>query len=195
MSGMKNINFKYLYRRTEQLLMVPETVWPEALNETNSGKELYRNYLIPITMVLSIRVLLINLINYNFWQATGLTIINLIAMLIGNWFAYLITREYLCRKLSFDTNLALNLTVYSGVIFIIFHSIGNALGNIFLGQLFTLLSFTFIRTLYKGLGQIPRLHPGQKTNILVISSLAIICIPVIINQLLMIIFGISAFNI
>jgi len=81
------------------------------------------------------------------------------------------------------------------VIFIIFHSIGNALGNIFLGQLFTLLSFTFIRTLYKGLGQIPRLHPGQKTNILVISSLAIICIPVIINQLLMIIFGISAFNI
>ena len=41
---MKNINFKYLYRRTEQLLMVPETVWPEALNETNSGKELYRNY-------------------------------------------------------------------------------------------------------------------------------------------------------
>ena len=186
MSGMKNINFKYLYRRTEQLLMVPETVWPEALNETNSGKELYRNYLIPITMVISIMVLLINLINYNFWQATGLTIINLIAMLIGNWFAYLITREYLCRKLSFDTNLALNLTVYSGVIFIIFHSIGNALGNIFLGQLFTLLSFTFIRTLYKGLGQIPRLHPGQKTNILVISSLAIICIPVIINQLLMI---------
>ena len=184
MSGMKNINFKYLYRRTEQLLMVPETVWPEALNETNSGKELYRNYLIPITMVISIMVLLINLINYNFWQATGLTIINLIAMLIGNWFAYLITREYLCRKLSFDTNLALNLTVYSGVIFIIF-----------LGQLFTLLSFTFIRTLYKGLGQIPRLHPGQKTNILVISSLAIICIPVIINQLLMIIFGISAFNI
>ena len=141
MSGMKNINFKYLYRRTEQLLMVPETVWPEALNETNSGKELYRNYLIPITMVISIMVLLINLINYNFWQATGLTIINLIAMLIGNWFAYLITREYLCRKLSFDTNLALNLTVYSGVIFIIFHSIGNALGNIFLGQLFTLLSF------------------------------------------------------
>ena len=121
MSGMKNINFKYLYRRTEQLLMVPETVWPEALNETNSGKELYRNYLIPITMVISIMVLLINLINYNFWQATGLTIINLIAMLIGNWFAYLITREYLCRKLSFDTNLALNLTVYSGVIFIIFH--------------------------------------------------------------------------
>lgn len=114
MSGMKNINFKYLYRRTEQLLMVPETVWPEALNETNSGKELYRNYLIPITMVISIMVLLINLINYNFWQATGLTIINLIAMLIGNWFAYLITREYLCRKLSFDTNLALNLTVYSG---------------------------------------------------------------------------------
>ena len=78
MSGMKNINFKYLYRRTEQLLMVPETVWPEALNETNSGKELYRNYLIPITMVISIMVLLINLINYNFWQATGLTIINLI---------------------------------------------------------------------------------------------------------------------
>ena len=60
--------------------MVPETVWPEALDETNSGKELYRNYLIPITMVISIMVLLINLIHYNFWQATGLTIINLIPM-------------------------------------------------------------------------------------------------------------------
>lgn len=192
---MKNINFKYLYRRTEQLLLIPETVWPEALDENNSGKELYRNYLIPITLVISVPVFLINLIHYHLWQAIGLTIINLTAMLTGSWLSYLITREYLCRKLSFDTNLALNLTVYSGVIFIIFHSIGNALGNVFLGQLFTLLSFIFIRTLYKGLEQIPRLHPSQKTNILVISSLAIICIPVIINQLLMIVFGISAFNI
>ena len=177
------------------MLIYPDSIWPRVLNEKNSEKKLYRNYLFPITGIVSLLILLIELFYCGFWQALGLALINLIAMLGGNWLAFLLTREYLCRQFSFETHLALNLTVYSGGIFILFHSIGNAFGNAFLGQLFSLASFIFIRTLYKGLHQIPGLQPKQKTNVMVICSLSIICMPVIIHQLRMILFGISVFNI
>lgn len=192
---MNKINFRYIYDRTKQLLVNPDTVWPHALEEHNTEKDIFLNYLIPIALSTSILVLLLSLLNYNFLYAGGIAIINLLSVILGSWFSYLITREYMCGKLSYENNQALNLTVYSAAIFIVFHSIGTALGNVFLGQLFTLLSFIFIRTLYKGLGSLPELQTGQRTNILIITSLSIICLPVIISQILMIVFGISAFNI
>lgn len=192
---MNRINIKHIYQRTKALLMHPEEIWPHALDERRSEKEIYRNYLLPIALVTSVLVLLLSLVHYNWLQACGLAIINLLSVTGGSWIAYLITREYLCRKLYYGNNQALNLTIYSAAIFIIFHSIGAALGNIFLGQLFVLFSFIFIRTLYKGLGILPGLLPVQKTNILIITSLSIVCIPVIITQILMIVFGISAFNV
>ncbi len=195
MRAMNKINFKYIYERTLQLLLKPESEWPHALEENNTEKEIFRNYLIPIALLTSVMVLLLSLLNYNFLQSGGLAIINLLSATLGCWFSYLITREYMCGKLSYENNQALNLTVYSAAIFIIFHSIGTALGSAFLGQLFTLFSFIFIRTLYKGLSTLPRLQTGQRTNILIIMSLSIICLPVIISQILTIVFGISAFNI
>lgn len=192
---MKRLNYKHIYQRTRQFLIKPEVLWPQVLKEDFSIHLLFQSYLLPIAITTSLFVFLLSLFSYSILSSIGLFIINLISSLCGIWFAYLITKEYLCTKLSYHDHQALNLTVYSGAIFIFFHGIGSALGNIFLGQLFTLLSFIFIRTLYTGLGQLPALQNGQKTNILIITSLSIICIPIIISQILTIVFRIPVINI
>lgn len=189
------IRCQNIYERTRLMLMKPETGWPRVLESDFTAKEIFRNYLLPVSVVTAVLVLLLSLLTYTALQSVGLAFINLLSSLSGTWFAYLITREYLCGKLNYHDNQALNLTVYSAAIFIIFHGIGAALGNIFIGQLFTLFSFIFIRTLYTGIGVLPRISNGQKTNILVIASLAIICLPIIISQILMIVFRISAINV
>lgn len=189
------IDYKNIYKRTKIMLLHPEILWPEILTEKQSPKTTFYGYLLPIIVLTSTCVLLLSLIHYTLIQAIGLGIIELISSFCGTWFAYLITREYLCGKLNYPDNQALDLTVYSSAIFIIFHGIGTALGNIFIGQLFTLLSFIFIRTLYSGLGSIRKLSNGQKTNILIIALLSIICMPIIITQILMIVFRISAINV
>lgn len=188
-------NYQNIYARTRQMLLKPEAVWPEVLEEDCTVRDIFYHYLFPLTLATSIFVLLFSLFSYTVWQAIGMAIIQIISALGGIWCAYLIIREYLCRKLSCQDNHALNLTVYSSALFILFHGIGVALGNIFIGQLFTVLSFIFIRTLYKGIWSLSQLKPGQKNNILVIATLAIICMPIIISHILMIIFRISAIQV
>jgi len=188
-------DYKNIYTRSRLILLQPDHIWPALLEETTTMKNLFFNYLFPVVVLSSLLVLALSLIRYNLFQAIGLSVINLTSALCGTWFSYLITREYLCSKLNYPVNQALNLTVYSSVIFLFFHSIGSALGDLFLGQLFTLLSFIFIRTLYAGIKRLPDLPNAHKTNILIIVSLAIICIPIIISQVLMIVFRISAITI
>ncbi len=188
-------NYRNIYLRTKQMLTQPSIAWPEILQEDFSVRDTFRYYLFPIALGISVIVFLLCLLQYSSLQAFGLGMVNLISTLSGAWLTYLIIREYLCSKLNYQNKEALNLTVYSYAVFIIFHSIGAALGTIFIGQIFTLLSFIFLRTLYAGIGQLPHLPTGQKTNILIITSLAIICIPVIITQLLMIVFRISAITV
>lgn len=135
------IRCQNIYERTRLMLMKPETGWPRLLESDFTAKEIFRNYLLPVSVVTAVLVLLLSLLTYTALQSVGLAFINLLSSLAGTWFAYLITREYLCGKLNYHDNQALNLTVYSAAIFIIFHGIGAALGNIFIGQLFTLFSF------------------------------------------------------
>ncbi len=188
-------NYRNIYLRTKQMLLQPAIAWPEILQEDFSVRDIFRNYLFPITIGISAIVFLLSLIQYSSLQAFGLGIVNLISTLSGAWLTYLIIREYLCSKLNYRPREALNLTVYSYAVFIIFHSIGAALGTAFIGQIFSLFSFIFLRTLYAGIGQLPHLPSRQKTNIFIITSLTIICIPVIITQLLMIVFRISAITV
>lgn len=188
-------NYKHIYIRTRQMLTHPEMAWPDVLKEDFTLRDTFRNYLLPIAITVSVFVFLLYNIHYNPLQAFGLGVINFVSTMCGAWFTYLITREYLCGKLNYPNNKALNLTIYSYAIFIIFHNIGSALGNIFIGQVFTLLSFIFIRTLYAGIGQLHGIQANHKTNILIITSLSIICIPIIITQILMIVFRISAINV
>lgn len=188
-------NYKYIYLRTRQMLTQPAIAWPEVLKEDSTARDTFRYYLFPIIISLSAIVFLLRLIHYSPLQAFGLGVINFISAVCGAWFTYLIIREYLCTKLNYPDHKAVNLAIYSYTIFIIFHSIGSALGNIFIGQIFTLLSFIFLRTLYTGTGQLHKLTTSHKTNILIITSLSIVFIPVIVTQLLMIVFRISAINI
>lgn len=188
-------NYKYIYLRTRQMLTQPAVAWPHVLQESFTLKDTFRNYLFPVAAGISVIVFFLSLIHYTTLQAFGLGLINFISTMCGAWFTYLLAREYLCSKLNYQDSEALNLTVYSYTIYIIFHSIGGAFGNIFIGQVFTLFSFIFLRTLYTGIGQLPKLQANHKTNILVIASLSIIFIPNIVTQILMIVFRISAINV
>ena len=138
------MNSQKIYERTKLMLLRPNSIWPWILKENLPVKDIFRNYLLPVSLVVSLLVLLLSLFKYSILHSVG---------------------------------------------------IGTALGNIFIGQLFTLLSFIFIRTLYSGIERLPEIPANQKTNILIITSLTIICIPIIISQLLMILFNISAINI
>lgn len=192
---MVKMNFKYIYERTQRMLTQPESEWDKVAEEYASLKETFRYYLLPVIVLSSLTIFLFGFFHYTVAQTIGYGLINLLSCTAGIWFAYLLTKEYLSNKLRDADNIALLLTVYPGAIFIVFHSLGIAMGNYFLGQLFTLLSFIFIRTLYIGIRRISDLPNNQQTNLLVIVILAVICIPIIISQVLMIAFGISAFHV
>lgn len=192
---MVKIDFKYIYGRTRRMLTKPEIEWDKVAGESPGLKETFRNYLFPVAVLSSLTIFLFGFFHYSVMQTVGYGAINLISSMAGIWFAYLLTKEYLSNKLRDADNTALLLTVYPGALFTVFHSLGVAMGNYFMGQLFTLLSFIFIRTLYIGIRRISDLPNNQQTNLLVIVALAVICIPVIISQVLMIAFGISVFNV
>lgn len=192
---MEKVNLKYIYERTSRLLMKPEKEWNVVADEYYTLKEVFQNYIIPLSVISSLFILLLGFLQYTILQAFGHAIINLLSTTVGIWLSFLITREYLTNKFRDAENIAQNLVVYSSGIFIVFHSVGTAFGNGFFSQLFILFSLIFIRTLYIGINQTAEMQANQKTNILVISALSIICIPVILKHILMIIFGISAFNV
>lgn len=192
---MMKTDYKNIYRQTRQMLLHPEISWPQTLREHLSCKTIFYRYFLPLNLFISVCVFLIGLPSYTVVQAAGLSMIGLLSSFFGTWFAYLIIREYLCGRLNYPDHQVVQLTVYSSAVFILFHHIGTTLGQVFIGQLFTLLSFIFIRTLYSGLNALPKLTRGQKNNILIIASLSIVCIPIILSQLLMIIFRISAINV
>lgn len=188
-------NYRHIFFRTRQMLAQPAEAWKEAWQEETTPGDMFRHYLLPIAAGLSVIVFLLRLIHYTPWQAFGLGVIHFIAVIGGAWCTYIVTREYLCNKLNYLPGEALRLSIYSFTVFILFHSIGGTLGNSFIGQLFTLCGFIFLRTLYTGTGQLQQLQSNHKTNILIITSLSIICFPVIITHILRIISGISTIHI
>ncbi|MDE7374572.1 MAG: hypothetical protein K2M86_04505 [Odoribacter sp.] len=188
-------NYKHIFLRTKQMLLQPAAAWSEAWKENATTGSVSRNYLLPIAIILSVIIFLLQLIHHTPLQAFGLGVTHFLTIMGGAWATYRIVREYLCNKLIYSDSDALNLTVYSYTIFIVFHCIGETLGNIFIGQMFTLLSFIFLRTLYTGIGQLPQLQANHKTNILIITSLSIVCLPIIITQILRILFRIPAIHI
>ena len=187
-------NYKHIFLRTKQMLLQPSMAWSKVWEENATVNSVFRNYLLPVTVFLSVIVFLLQLIHYTPLQSFGLGVIHFAAAMGGGWATYLLVREYLCNKLNYSDSDALNLTVYSYTVYIMFHCIGEALGNIFIGQMFTLISFIFLRTLYAGIGQL-QLQTNHKTNILIITSLSIVCLPVIITLILRIVFRIPAIHV
>ncbi len=189
----KSIDIPNLYRRMKDLLIRPHKIWPIVYGEKNSVRNLFRTYLIPVAALSSVAVLL-SILQYTVLQTLCYTIINFVSVIAGTYVAFLFSREYLNGKLRQPENTALTLTVYSASVFIVFHSVSVAFVSGFFSQLATLISLVFLKTLYTGIHTIPALQPSQKTNILIISGLSIICIPIILKKFLMILFHIPAFN-
>lgn len=192
---MIKVDFRHIYERTRKALTNPEAEWCVIKEETYSVKEMFQNYLVPLSVIASLVVLIFGFFQHGLYTAISLGVFNLLATTVGTWLSYLVAREYLSGKLYDADKVAADLTVYSAGIFIVFHSLGVAFGNGFFCQLFTLLSFIFIRSLYIEIKQISEPQSGVRTNLLIISSLSIICIPVIINHLLMVIFRISIIHV
>lgn len=191
---MKKINLRYLYERTKELVISPDRTWPVINDEYTGVKEIFQTYLIPLSVIISVIVLLFGFLQYTVWQTICYAGINFISAVGGTWLSFLICREYLNNKVDESENTALSLTVYSSAVFIVFHSLATAFGNGFFGQLMSLCSLLFIRTLYIGINKNNNLQAAYKKNLLIISILSIICIPMIIKKLLMILFHIPAFN-
>lgn len=188
------IQYQNIYERTRGMILTPSERWNRIRNRHTDAKEAIHSYFVPVILLCSILYFPISLLNTTFLQALGLSIINFASSLLGTFLAYLLIREFLCNKLNCRTSTAFNLTLYSATVFLLFHSLGAAFGNLFIGQLLTLCSFIFIRTLYTGINALLNIPANQKTNTLIIASLSIICFPIIISKLLMIIFRISAIN-
>lgn len=191
---MKKIDIRYLYDRTKKLLLQPETEWQIIDKEYNNVKDLFQAYVIPLSLIVSLIVLILSFFHYTAIQAICYAIINLLSTTTGIWLCYIIAREYLNNKIRNADNTALNLTVYSASVFVVFHSISVAFVSGFFSQLMSLISLIFIRTLYIGIKKNTDIPADQKTNMLIITILSIICIPVILKKILMIIFHIPVFN-
>lgn len=189
------IRYKAIYKRILGMLLYPQKIWPIAWKEHAGIQKIMRAYFLPISFGSAILTLLIGLLSFSLLQTIGIAIITFASSVAGTWLAYLLLREYLHGKLNYNITNTAALTSYSASIFIIFHNIGVAFGNIFIGQLFIIASFIFIRTLQSGINSMPDIDSKQKTNILIIATLSIICFPIIIEQILTIILGLSAINI
>ena len=147
------MNISNLYTDIQQLLLHPATYWLQMFRKTYTFRPFLRNYLLPLTSILSILVIGIHLFQRPIIQAIEFGIVNFITNLGSFWITFLLTKEYMCHKLDYEEKEIIPLIGYSNAIFIIFYSIGHACGTLFIGQLFILLSFSFLRTLYWGIKQ------------------------------------------
>lgn len=182
-------------KRIGQLLLYPSQEWRKIKEEPIERNTFFREFLIPFCIVVSVLVLLAGSLHLNFFHSLGYALISLISNFFGTYAVFLLIKEYLNGKKLCTDNAALGLIVYSSVVFLLFHSLSSILGSNFLGQLTNLLSLIFLRTLYTGIYITIDLTDNQKTNLFIITSLAIIFIPSIIHKLLMILFHIPALNI
>lgn len=189
------MRYKELHTTITQLFIRPKTSWNAVIRQPLTFKKfLYRDWM-PLAGLLCLVVFGLQLIHYSILQSIGLSIIYFITMVGGFRIVYPITREYLCRKLNYSEQEVLSLIGHSYAIYFIFHSIGQACGDLFIGQVFILFSLLFIRTLYFGISELSNYQSQHQTNILIISALSIIFIPMLIKQLLTIIFGIPAIHV
>lgn len=189
------MRYKELYTTITQLFIRPKTSWHTIIRQPLTFKKfLYRDWL-PLAGLLCIVVFGIQLINYTILQSIGLSIIHFITIVGGFRIVYPITKEYLCRKLNYPEQEVLPLIGYSYVIYSIFHCMGQAWGDLFIGQVFILISLLFIRTLFFGITELSNYQSQHQTNILIVSTVSIIFIPMLIKQLFTIILGIPAIHV
>ena len=183
---MKKLDIKGIFTRPRKLLLHPETEWQVIGREDIEGIELFKNFLVPLSVLSSICAILSTSPLY----AIGTGIILFIASVVGSYIAYRVSREYLSNKVTKANWMALRLAVYSSAVFIPFHCLSSGFSEGFISQLMAICSLLCLRTLYVGLNQLTALDVQYRKSAIVIIGLLVIVSPIIIQQLLMIMFRI-----
>ena len=182
---MKKSNINSIFARPRKLLLHPETEW-QAINRENwEGIELFKNFLVPLSAISSVCAILLRFLSTSPLYAIGIGIILFVASVVGCYITYRIAREYLINKVP-----QAHLAVYSSAVFIPFHCLSSGFSEGFLSQLMAICSLLCLRTLYVGLNRLTALDAQYRKSALVIIGLLVIVSPIIIQQLLMIIFRI-----
>ena len=187
---MKKSDINSIFARPRKLLLHPETEW-QAINRENwEGIELFKNFLVPLSAISSVCTILLRFLSTSPLYAIGIGIILFVSSVVGCYITYRIAREYLINKIPQANRTALHLAVYSSAVFIPFHCLSSGLSEGFISQLMAICSLLCLRTLYVGLNQLTALDAQYRKSALVIIGLLVIVSPIIIQQLLMIIFRI-----
>ena len=156
---MKKLDIKGIFTRPRKLLLHPETEWQVIGRENIEGIELFKNFLVPLSVLSSACAILLRLLSTSPLYAIGTGIILFMASVVGSYIAYRVSREYLSNKVAAANRMALRLAVC-------------------------------LRTLYVGLNQLTALDVQYRKSAIVIIGLLVIVSPIIIQQLLMIMFRI-----
>ena len=186
---MKKLDIKGIFTRPRKLLLHPETEWQVIGRENIEGIELFKNFLVPLSVLSSACAILLRLLSTSPLYAIGTGIILFMASVVGSYIAYRVSREYLSNKVAAANRMALRLAVYSSAVFIPFHCLSSGFSEGFISQLMAICSLLCLRTLY-GLNQLTALDVQYRKSAIVIIGLLVIVSPIIIQQLLMIMFRI-----
>ena len=177
---MKKLDIKGIFTRPRKLLLHPETEWQVIGRENIEGIELFKNFLVPLSMLSSVCAILLRLLSTSPLYAIGTGIILFMASVVGSYIAYRAEAN----------RMALRLAVYSSAVFIPFHCLSSGFSEGFISQLMAICSLLCLRTLYVGLNQLTALDVQYRKSAIVIIGLLVIVSPIIIQQLLMIMFRI-----
>lgn len=189
---MKKLDITNLFARTRRILFQPEVEWQAIRQENIEGTDLFRNYLIPLSALASACTFLLQLRITSPFYAVCIGAIIFVASVVGTYITYRVSKEYLMNKVTEANEMALRLAVYSSAIFIPFHCLACGMSEGFISQLMAVCSLLCLRTLYVGLNQSNALDVQYRKSAIVIIGLLVIVAPIIVQQLLMIVFRIPS---
>ena len=170
------------------MLFHPEMEWQTVKREDIAGAEIFREYLVPLSVTGSACTLVLQLLHTPPLYAFVIAAITFAASVGGAYITYRIIREYFTDKISEANNVALRLSVYCSAIFIVFHCLSQGMPDGFLSQLLGLLSLLCLRTLYIGINLTSGLDVQFRKSALIIAGLLLVLSPMILQRLLMLIF-------
>ena len=104
---MKKLDIKGIFTRPRKLLLHPETEWQVIGREDIEGIELFKNFLVPLSVLSSVCAILLRLLSTSPLYAIGTGIILFIASVVGSYIAYRVSREYLSNKVAAANRMAL----------------------------------------------------------------------------------------
>ena len=187
---MEKFNLRGLLAKPYKLLTQPTTAWESIRQEQIEGVVLFRNFLIPLTSIFVTFSFLLCLLHTSVFYALGRSIILFVASIIGTYITYRVSKEYLNDKVTEANRISLYLAVYSSAVFIPLHCLSCGFSEGFFSQLMAICSLLCLRTLYIGLTRLTHLNPQYRKSAVIIIGLLVIVAPIIVQQLLKIIFRI-----